>query len=70
MEFLPHALNAASNVTFRDHFASGMNANWSAVFTCGGMTLVGIFVRKAGTLLSSESSIQFMESFMYGMKHD
>lgn len=70
VEFLPHALNAASEVTMRDHFSQGMNASWGAVFTCAGMTLVGIIVRKLGTMLASESNIRFMESFMYDIKHD
>lgn len=70
IEYLPHIFNPESTVGVADHYSSHMNSSWRAVFLTGVVLLGGVVVRKMGTVLSDEGSIERMERFLYRTGND
>lgn len=66
IEYLPHVFNPTSAVTVSEHFAGQMNSSWTAVLKTCGILLLGVAVRKTGTMLTNDQTIKRVERFMYG----
>ena len=68
IEYLPHLFNPNSTVKFYDHMVASNNAGWWAIAYTVVILGVGVVVRKIGTLLSDEQSINAVERFLYGAR--
>ena len=65
VEYLPHIFNPNSPLEFKSHMSQTNSASWYAVgMTC--LILVGgVLIRKVGTVLTDEYSINRIEQFLY-----
>ena len=64
IEFLPHVFNPKSTTTFFEHMSQSNNAGWDALFMISCMFVAGVTVRKFGTYLSDDRTINSAEQFL------
>jgi hypothetical protein len=65
VEYLPFIFNQNATMSFKEHMSNTTAASWYAVFQTIIILICGVVVRKIGTTLTDESTIQGVEKFMY-----